>query len=219
MPATLHKAVVLRRTAEYVRKALGKEGTGHDWHHIERVRRLALRIGRQEKADLFVVELAALLHDIADWKFNDIGAGARAARAWLQRLRVPEPVISHVCRIIGRSSYKGARVKSAPLSIEGRILQDADRLDALGAVGIARCFAYGGSKDRQIHDPAAKPVLHRSAAAYRNNHGTSVNHFYEKLLLLKDRMNTRTGRKLAASRHRFMQAYLRRFYAEWAGVA
>lgn len=212
------RGFVVRRTAEHVRRTLEKEGTGHDWHHIERVRRNSLRIARAEGADLFVVELAALLHDIADWKFHAEDAGPKVARAWLETLKVAEPVIGHVCEIVGKSSYKGARVKAAPLSLEGRVVQDADRLDALGAIGIARCFAYGGSRHRQIHDPREKPVLHKTAAAYHDSEGSSINHFYEKLLLLKDRMNTKTGRRLAASRHRFIQAYLRQFYAEWRGL-
>ena len=217
MRPTLDKPRMLRRTAEHVRAVLEREPTGHDWHHIERVRRTALRIARAEKADRFIVELAALLYDIADWKFHAADAGPKAARAWLERLGAPEPVIARVCAVVARSSFKGAGVRPAPLSLEGRVVQDADRLDALGAVGIARCFAYGGSKRRRIHDPAEKPVLHKTAAAYHGSEGTSINHFYEKLLLLKDRMNTGTGRRLAAGRHRFMQHYLKRFYREWDG--
>ena len=213
----MNTARIIRRTAEHVRRRLLREGTGHDWHHIERVRKTALRIARAEKADPFITELAALLHDIADWKFHAEDAGPRAARAWLEKLKVPQTVVARVCDIVGNSSYKGARVKAAPLSLEGRVVQDADRLDALGAIGIARCFAYGGGRHRRIHDPAEKPVLHETAAAYHAGQGTSVNHFYEKLLLLKDRMNTKTGRRLAAGRHRFMQAYLKQFNREWDG--
>jgi uncharacterized protein len=209
----------VRRTAEHVRRTFEKEGTGHDWHHIERVWRTSKSLAAREKADKFVVELAALLHDIADWKFHAEDAGPKVARAWLEGLGVEESVIERVCHIVGNSSYKGAKVKPAPLSLEGRIVQDADRLDAIGAIGIARCFAYGGSKHRLIHDPKAKPVPHKTAKAYHNAEGTSVNHFYEKLLLLKDRMNTKAGLAMAAERHRFMQRYLKQLFREWQGRA
>jgi uncharacterized protein len=208
---------VLKQTEEYVRKTLEGEGSGHDWWHIQRVRNNALHIGKEENADLFVVELVALLHDIADWKSHEEKAGPVAARAWLEKLGVDESIISHVCDIIAHMSFKGAGVKSELHSKEGKVVQDADRLDALGAIGIARCFAYGGNKQREIYNPNIKPALHQTAEEYKNNKGTSINHFYEKLLLLKDRMNTAAGKKLAEERHKFMEQYLDRFFNEWEG--
>lgn len=205
-------------TAKYVRTVLTGEGSGHDWWHVYRVWRMAKRIGQAEKADLLVVELAALLHDIADWKSHggDTEIGPERARNWLTSLGVEEKVVEHICQIIADISFKGARVEQPPLSLEGQVVQDADRLDALGAIGIARAFAYGGAKGRSIHDPEMKPVKHETPEAYLKG-GTSVNHFYEKLLLLKDRMNTTTGRAMAQERHEFMQEYLRRFFEEWEG--
>lgn len=206
-------------TAEHVKSVLSGEGSGHDWWHVYRVWKAAQRIGRAEGAGLLVVELAALLHDIADWKAHggDSSVGPEAARCWLMSLDLEQAVIEHVCQIIASISFKGAGVERPVLSLEGKIIQDADRLDAIGAIGIARAFAYGGAKGRLIHDPEAKPEEHRTAEAYLKSTGTSVNHFYEKLLLLKDRMNTATGRAIAEQRHRFMEEFLRRFYEEWEG--
>lgn len=171
----------------------------------------------EEGADLLVVELAALLHDIADWKFagGDETAGPRAAREWLERLGVPTDVTNHVCAIIAQMSFKGAGVQSTMPTIEGKVVQDADRLDALGAIGIARAFAYGGHRGSPIHDPDLKPVLHTSFEHYKAGRGSTINHFHEKLLLLKDRMNTATGRRLARERHEFMVEFLQRFEREW----
>jgi len=180
---------------------------------------MAQRIARAEAAELLVVELAALLHDIADWKAHggDSTVGPRMAGDWLSAQGVAPDVIRPVCQIIADISFKGAGVESPRLSREGQVVQDADRLDAMGAIGIARAFAYGGSKGRLIHDPAVKPEQHGTAAAYLAGGGTTVNHFYEKLLLLKDRMNTATGRAIAAERHRFMEDYLQRLFEEWEG--
>ena len=213
------RAEVVARTAAHVRALLGKDATGHDWWHVERVRRLALRIGAEEGADPFVVELAALLHDVADWKFHggDEEAGARAARGWLEGLGVEPAVVDHVAAIVRDLSFKGAGVATPMASREGAVMQDADRLDAIGAVGIARAFAYGGARGRALHDPEVPPVLHATAGAYKTAGGPTINHFHEKLLLLKDRMNTDAGRRLAEERHRFVEAYLERFLAEWDG--
>lgn len=210
---------IIKETAAYARRTLGREATGHDWLHVERVWRTARRLGRGSGADMFVVELAALLHDIADWKFHggDASAGPKKAAAWLRRLGVDAGTVRHVAAIIAESSFKGAKVRNRIATLEGRIMQDADRLDALGAIGIARAFAYGGAKGRDIYDPSVKPVLHASAKAYSSSAGPTINHFHEKLLLLKDRMNTPAGRRAAEARHRFMQAFLRRFAAETAG--
>jgi uncharacterized protein len=208
-----------QRTADHVKTVLSGDGTGHDWWHVYRVWKTARRIGQAEEANPLVVELAALLHDIADWKVHggDTTIGPKTARAWLASLDLDPNVIDHVCRIVADISFKGANVEQPTLSPEGQVVQDADRLDAIGAIGIARAFAYGGSKSRMIHDPTCPPMEHRSAESYLNNAGTTINHFYEKLLLLKDRMNTPTGQAMAAERHRFMEEYLRRFNEEWEG--
>jgi uncharacterized protein len=210
---------IIQQTAEHVRGLLAGDSTGHDWFHVERVRNTALSIARDERADLFVVELAALLHDVADWKFadGDHTASPRAARRWLEATPVPTQIVEHVEEIVANLSFKGAGVVTPMRSLEGQIVQDADRLDALGAIGIARTFAYGGHKGQAMHDPAIPPQMHASFEAYKSNVGTTINHFYEKLLLLKDRMNTATGKRLAAERHAFMERYLEQFCAEWDG--
>jgi uncharacterized protein len=208
----------ITRTEAYVREKLPIDATGHDWHHVFRVRRNALAIGRTESVDLLVVELAALLHDIADHKFHggDETAGPRTARQWLESLQAPEDLIEQVCQIIARLSFKGAAVAQEPLSLEGMVVQDADRLDALGAIGIARAFSYGGAKGRPLYDPAVPPEQHASFEAYKKGAGPTLNHFYEKLLLLKDRFNTAAGRRLAEERHGFLAEFVRRFLDEWA---
>lgn len=210
---------IIAQTVDHVRSVLVREGTGHDWWHVHRVWQMAKRISLAENADLHVVELAALLHDIADWKAHggDTTVSPKRAGDWLSSLNVDSGVIDHVCRIIADISFKGAKVEQPELSLEGRVVQDADRLDAIGAIGIARAFAYGGSRGRLIYDPARKPIEHDSAEFYLKTEGTTVNHFHEKLLLLKDRMNTTTGRVLAAERHQFMVDFLEQFHAEWEG--
>ena len=212
---------VVTKTSDYVKTRLSGEGAGHDWWHIWRVWTMAKRIGREESADLFVVELAALLHDISYWKFHggDESAGPKAAQAWLASLDVDEAAIAHVCEIIAEMSFKGAGTPSVMRTREGMVVQDADRLDALGAIGIARAFAYGGHKEREMHNPALQPVLHASFEEYKKSEGTTINHFYEKLLLLKDRMNTGTGRQIAEGRHAALERYLARFFREWEGKA
>jgi uncharacterized protein len=215
----MDQTAVLNQTWAYVQETLAGEGSGHAWRHIQRVWRNALQIAQGENVDLFVVQLAALLHDIADWKFHggDLDAGSRAARMWLEQLGVDEPVIAHVCAIVGGLSFKGADVATTMRTREGMIVQDADRLDAMGAIGIARAFAYGGYKGRAIHDPATKPQQHANFEQYKHNTGPTINHFYEKLLLLKDRMNTETGRSIAAKPHAFMEQFLDQFLREWEG--
>jgi uncharacterized protein len=211
--------ILIDRTASHVQEVLAGDGTGHDWWHVYRVWKNAQRIGQAEGANMLVVELAALLHDIADWKLNDGDStvGPRIARKWLDSQSVEAAISDRVCEIIAGISFKGASVEPPPLSLEGQVVQDADRLDAMGAIGIARAFAYGGSKGRAIHDPAAKPIEHRTAEKYLKSGGTTINHFHEKLLLLQDRMNTATGQAMARDRHRFMEDYLKRFYEEWEG--
>ncbi|MBI1280935.1 MAG: HD domain-containing protein [Anaerolineaceae bacterium] len=193
------------------------ESSGHDWWHIYRVWQTSLHIADREKVDSDVVQLAALLHDIGDWKFHagDESVGPRLAREWLQSLGVEDMIVAHVCTIIANLSFKGADVKAAPLSLEGQVVQDADRLDAIGAIGIGRAFAYGGAKGREMHDPNAQPVMHTTFEQYKAARGTTINHFHEKLVLLKDRMNTSTARALAEQRHQFMLEFLEQFNAEW----
>ncbi len=210
---------ILQATEQFIRETLAGDSSGHDWWHIDRVRRNALQIARKECADLFVVELAALLHDVADWKFHggDDTAGPRAARAWLDRNEVNPDTIEQVCEIIASLSFKGAGVPTEMKTIEGKCVQDGDRLDAIGAIGIARAFAFGGHFGRPMHDPDVAPEQHQSFAAYKTKGGPTINHFYEKLLLLKDRMQTDTGRHLAAARHLYMERFLKQFFSEWNG--
>jgi uncharacterized protein len=212
---------ILERAAAHVRELLAGDSSGHDWFHIERVWKMARRIGQEERADLFVVELAALLHDIADWKFHggDDSAGPRAARTWLEGERVEPAIVEHVAEIIAGLSFKGAGVETRMRTLEGQCVQDADRLDAIGAMGIARAFAYGGAKGRELYNPAVPPEMHASFEAYKKNKGPTLNHFYEKLFLLAERMNTPTAQKLARGRHEHMQAFVSQFLAEWDGRA
>ena len=216
----MDKERVIEQTAEFVRKRLEGEPTGHDWWHVYRVWKMAVKIAENERdVDLFIVQLGALLHDIADWKFHggDTSVGPKLAREWLKKLNVDEKTIAHVCEIVESVSFKGAGVNSKPKSKEAMIVQDADRLDAIGAIGIARCFATGAKLNREIHNPKAKPKLHRTFEEYKKSNSTSINHFYEKLLLLKDMMNTETAKRLAEGRHKFMEQFLERFFKEWEG--
>ena len=212
---------IIDKTCRFVEEKLAGEGSGHDWWHIYRVWNLAKNIAGQEGVNLIIVELSALLHDIADWKFHN-GAdsiGPKLAEQFLVENQVERRVIDPVIEIITSISYKGAGVPTPMNTREGKVVQDADRLDAIGALGIARTFAYGGHKNRLIYHPEEKPVLHQSFEDYKKNQGHTINHFYEKLLLLKDRMNTASGKRLAEARHQFMQAYLDQFYKEWDGNA
>jgi len=216
----MDKELIIKQTVDHVRNKLENDPSGHDWWHVYRVWRMALRIAEEEKdVDVFVIQLAALLHDIADWKFHggDDSLGPKVAREWLETLGVDEETISHVSEIIGKLSFKGAGVSSTLRTKEGMIVQDADRLDALGAIGIARCFTTGARMNREIHNPELKPKLHKTFEEFKKSKTTSINHFYEKLLLLKDRMNTATAKKIAEERHRFMEEFLERFFKEWEG--
>ncbi|MBN1348331.1 HD domain-containing protein [candidate division KSB1 bacterium] len=210
-------SLILQRTIEYVKRSQQFNTSGHDWWHTWRVWQMAKRLAREEGADMFVVELAALLHDLADWKYTD--ANEHAASDWLASQQVPRAIIRHVDEIVGTLSFKGAGVDSKMSSLEGKVVQDADRLDAMGAIGIARTFAYGGSKNRLLHSPEIKPVIHQTPEEYKQRVGTTINHFYEKLLLLKERMNTEPARKIAAARHHFLGSFLARFFDEWEGKA
>jgi len=215
----MNKVKIIERIAEKVKKDLENEGSGHDWWHVYRVWNMARRIAKEESADTFIVELAALLHDIGDWKFhhgNDT-IGPRMARRILSKQGITEEMIDHVCEIIQTAPFKGAGVRTKMRTLEGKVVQDADRLDAIGAIGIARAFAYGGSKNRPIYNPNQKPTFHRTKEEYLKTESPTINHFFEKLLLLKNRMNTKTARKIAEKRHRFMEIYLERFFMEWKG--
>jgi uncharacterized protein len=209
---------VLTAAEAWVREKLAHDSSGHDWWHIDRVVRTARAIAREERADAFVCELAALLHDVADEKLNaDPAAAQRDLEAWLAASGASPSDAEHVLEIIATMSFKGGS-RPPMRTLEGKVVQDADRLDAIGAVGIARVFAYSGAKMRPIHDPARPPREQMTEAEYRSGNDTAINHFHEKLLKLKDRMNTSYGRRLAEGRHRFMEAYLDEFHAEWEGT-
>jgi uncharacterized protein len=213
---------IIEKTRTFVEQKFSGESTGHDWWHMYRVWKSAQTIVADEPdADPFITELAALLHDIADWKFHDGDeeAGPRAARGWLESQGVSEKVIKHIEDIIRTVSFKGAGVASNMRTIEGKIIHDADKLDAIGAIGIARAFAYGGAHGRALYDPSVKPERHDSFDAYQKANGHTINHFYEKLLLLKARLYTVTAKRLAEQRHAYMEKYLQQFYAEWDGKA
>lgn len=211
---------VIEKTRAFAQSFFGDDGSGHDWWHVYRVWNMAIQLAEAEGADRTLVEIAALLHDVADWKLSEGGeeAGIKNIRKLLNG-ELPEDEIDSVCDIISKVSYKGAGVDTPMDSIEGKVVQDADRLDAIGAVGIARCFAYGGFHDRLIHHPDENPVQHENFEAYKKNKGPSINHFYEKLLLLKDRLHTDTAKRIAEGRHQFMQQYLDQFFKEWDGHA
>ena len=212
----METANLIDNTVQFVRDTLKNAEGGHDWWHIHRVWTNAKLIAQTEKANLLIVELAALLHDIADSKFHngDEEIGPLTAGNYLQSINVDANVIVHVQQIIRHMSFKSSFDKPSFHSPELAIVQDADRLDAIGAIGIARAFTYGGFKGREIYNPEIEPNLNMSKEEYKNSPAPSINHFYEKLLLLKDKMNTATGRKLAQQRHQFMEAYLQQFYME-----
>lgn len=210
---------VIQQAEDFVQEKMAHDGTGHDWWHIHRVRNLALTIASEEGANTLVVELAALLHDVWDHKLyhGDLTVGPREAKKWLAIHHVAPTAITEIVTIIERISFKGANIPDEPLSLAGQCVQDADRLDAIGAIGIARTFAFGGSKGRLLYDPNHPPTLHDTFEAYAGSTAPTINHFYEKLLLLKDRMHTETAKRMAAARHKFMEDYLHQFYAEWQG--
>ncbi|RYG43165.1 MAG: HD domain-containing protein [Chitinophagaceae bacterium] len=210
---------LISNTIVFVKATLAGAEAGHDWFHIERVFKTALTINSAENGDETIVALAALLHDIADPKFNggDETAGPAIAGDFLSSNGASEEMIHHVQQIIRYMSFKNSFDKNAFSSLELRIVQDADRLDAIGAIGIARAFTYGGFKNRLLYDPEIPPVTFGSKEAYKKADGPTINHFYEKLLLLKDKMNTGKGRELANERHVFMEQFLKQFYGEWNG--
>lgn len=207
---------IIHETEQFIRLKFSREGSGHDWFHVDRVRKMALRIGEAEGCDLFLTEMAALLHDLDDWKLTEAAEDQPSGVAlFLSGAGVGEPLAGQILQIIEDVSFKGAGVETPVRSAEAAAVQDADRLDAIGAIGIARTFAYGGHKSRPIYDPEISPVLHASFGEYKKNDGPTINHFYEKLLLLKSRMNTPVAKAIAEERHQFMEVFLSRFYDEW----
>lgn len=217
-PETPEKVIlseIISRAETYVKQELGNDSSGHDWWHIYRVTKTARHLAQLENADLFVCELAALLHDIADEKLNaSKAAGLQKVENWLLQNEVPAAEASHIMEIISTMSYNGGH--NQPMqTLEGKIVQDADRLDALGALGIARTFAYAGHKGHLMHNPELAVRTEMPKEEYRNSESTAINHFYEKLLKLKDLMNTEAGKQMAAERHRFMEDFLKQFYQEW----
>ena len=217
----MNKEQIILNTIDFVKETLeGAEG-GHDWFHIERVYKNALLISENEKVDRFTVQLGALLHDIADAKFynGDESIGPKKAREFLKKQHVDKDIIIHIENIILFISYKSSLDTSKKFtSPELDVIQDADRLDAIGAIGIARCFNYGGFKNRSLYDPEIRPNLQMTKEEYKNSTAPSINHFYEKLLLLKDNMNTKTGKIIAQKRHSFMDEFLQQFLDEWDGL-
>jgi uncharacterized protein len=212
----------IQRTIEFVQKSLAENDSSHDWWHIERVLKLARRIASTEgDANLQVVELAALLHDIADYKYHDGDEliGGKVAREWLDSQGVSPDVVEHVVEIIDHNSFKGEGNDHTKRTLEAKIVSDADKLDSMGAIGIARCFTFGGAKGRVIYDPNIKPKTNKTKQEYLADKPPSLNHFYEKLLLLQNIMQTAEGKRLAAGRHNYLQGFLDQFHAEWEGKA
>lgn len=210
---------LINKTILFVKGKLENAEGGHDWFHIERVFKNAVSIANKEVCDINVVKLGALLHDVADSKFHngDETVGPKVARDFLESEKVAADIIQHVINIIENVSFKGGNSEKTFSSIELDIVQDADRLDAIGAIGIARTFNYGGFKNRPLYNPNIAPNLHMTKEEYKNSQAPTLNHFYEKLLLLKDKMNTETGKEIAQQRHQFMMSFLSQFYAEWDG--
>ncbi len=210
---------LIDKTIRFVKETLAQAESGHDWFHIERVYKNALLIAATEVCDIEIVQLGALLHDIAASNFHngDETIGPIIARTFLEGQNVSSETIDHVIAIIENISFKGGNVKRKFSSIELDIVQDADRLDAIGAIGIARTFIYGGFKNRALYHPEIAPNLSMTKEEYKNNEAPTINHFYEKLLLLKDKMNTPTAKQIAQERHRYMEGFLKQFYAEWEG--
>lgn len=215
----MNNSEIIEQTEKFVRKTLENAEGGHDWWHIYRVHQLAKHIVKDAEADSFIVELGALLHDIADSKFynGDETIGPKKAKDFLDSLNVDEKISLHVIKIIENVSFKGGKHEQEFKSKELDVVQDVDRLDALGAVGIARAFNYGEHMGREIYNPEIKPNLNMSKEEYKKNMASTINHFYEKLLLLKDKMNTAIGKQIAEERHKFLEEYLKQFYAEWEG--
>lgn len=208
----MDKNIILNNTKAFVKDRLYKEGSGHDWSHIRRVYNLTSYLHEKEGGDEFIIKMTALLHDIDDWKFSN---NNKTTEDFLKSLNIDEEYIHEIMNIISTMSYKGGIVDSTQDSLEGKIVQDADRLDAMGAIGIARAFTYGGSKNRLMYNPTIKPMDFQNLDEVKNLNNHTINHFYEKLLKLRDLINTDTAKQIAEERHRFMEIYLDEFYYEW----
>ena len=208
----MNKDIILKVTKSFVKDKLYKEGSGHDWFHIKRVYNLATYLCEKEGGDEFIIKMTALLHDIDDWKFSN---NSKTTENFLKSLNMDEKLINRIMDIITTMSYKGGVTDSTQNTLEGKIVQDADRLDAMGAVGIARAFTYGGSKNRLMYNPDIKPMNFQNLEEVKQADNHTINHFYEKLLKLKDLINTDTAKQIAEERHRFMEIYLDEFYYEW----
>ncbi|CAM4238928.1 phosphohydrolase [Bacillus manliponensis] len=205
----------IQETILFVKNILQNDASGHDWYHIERVHKLAVALNEKERGKRFIIEMAALLHDVADEKLNESEeAGMKKVTDWLEKLEVEQSDMDHILHIIANMSYKGGHGGKVE-TLEGKIVQDADRLDALGAIGIARTFAYGGAKGRLMYDPKVPPRQEMTKEEYRKSNDPSLNHFYEKLLKLKDLMNTEAGKAEAEIRHRYMEEFIEQFMKEW----
>jgi len=202
---------------QQVKEHMQHDTTGHDWWHVDRVRRTALQICESEQGNPERVELIALLHDVDDWKLREESQSELLAPSWLESLGIDDDERTEICEIIERISFKGRGVEDVMPWLDGQIVQDADRLDAIGAIGVARCFAYGGAKGRTIFDPEHPPEMHQTFADYKSKTGPSINHFYEKLLHLKERLHTDTARAMAKDRHHFLETFLQQFAKEWFG--
>ncbi|MTT30471.1 HD domain-containing protein [Terrilactibacillus sp. BCM23-1] len=210
---------IIKEAELYVKNELKKDHTGHDWWHIDRVRNMAMRIAEEEQANLFICEMASLLHDIADEKLNaSESEGIQKVSHWLIEHHVDEKTKKHIMMIITQMSFKGGN-RPPMTSIEGKVVQDADRLDAMGAIGIARALTFGGAKSRVLYDPSIQPRYELNERNYRSNDQTTLNHFYEKLFKLKDRMNTRLGKKMAIKRHERLERFVHEFLEEWEGLS
>jgi uncharacterized protein len=218
---TKQELKIIESIKKMMEQKFRNESTGHDWWHILRVYKMSCTLSDKtsQSHNRFTIEISALLHDVADWKFHegDESAGPKQAEIILAQLGVDRKIIERVKTIIKEISFKGAGVETKMSSLEGMIVQDADRLDALGAIGIARTFAYGGKNDKPLHDPSIKPILHTDFESYKKKQTTPINHFYEKLLLLKDLLNTNEAKNFAKKRHRYMENFLKQFFLEWEG--
>ena len=208
----MNKDIILKETKSFVKDKLYKEGSGHDWFHVKRVYNLATYLCEKEGGDEFIIKMTALLHDIDDWKFSD---NSKTTENFLKSLSIDEKLIHQIMDIISTISYKGGVTDSTQNTLEGKIVQDADRLDAMGAIGIARAFTYGGNKHRLMYNPDIKPINFQNLEQVKQADNHTINHFYEKLLKLKDLINTDTAKQIAEERHRFMEIYLDEFYYEW----
>lgn len=214
MGSKIQQKELISATENFIKQHFASDSSGHDWWHIHRVRNMAVHLAEKEGGDLFLIEMAALLHDLDDWKLGN-GENTSKTKSWLKQIDIKKNDAEKIEEIIEQVSFKGAGVETKAESLEAQIVQDADRLDAIGAIGIARTFAYGGNKGRLLHHPDIDPQLHDSFEEYKKTTAPTINHFYEKLLLLKDRMNTKAAQEIAEERHDFMENFLAQFFSEW----